>query len=131
VHHGGGRAIPALPHASCLTNWVSLGRIPWQFPVAGAMHGLRGEPDPDRLRRAILSTARAHPKLMTTLCGGSLWLCRGLHEEFVGEVLGVSYLSDPQAQLGLVGAGIGKHPQMPTGSRIEISQLSRNSKLLY
>jgi hypothetical protein len=92
---------------------------------------LKGEPDADRLRKAILSTARARPDLMTTLCGGPLWLCRGLHEEFVEEVLGVSYLSAPQAQQGLVRAGIGKHLQMPTGSRIEISQLSRSSRLLY
>jgi hypothetical protein len=51
---------------------------------------VRGEPDPDRLRKAILSTARAHPELMTSLCGRSLRHCRGLHEESVDEVLDVS-----------------------------------------
>ena len=59
---------------------------------------LQGEPDPDRLRMAILSTARAHPKLMTTLCGGPLWHRRRVHEEFVGEVLEVKDLADVQTQ---------------------------------
>jgi len=57
---------------------------------------LRGEPDPDRLRKAILSTARAHPKLMTTLCGGPLWHHRRKHEDFVGEVLEVQDLTAVQ-----------------------------------
>ena len=57
---------------------------------------VRGEPDPDRLRKAILSTARAHPKLMTTLCGGPLWHHRRKHEDFVGEVLEVQDLTAVQ-----------------------------------
>ena len=61
---------------------------------------VEGEPDPDRLRKAILSTARAHPKLMTTLCGGPLWHHRRVHEEFVGEVLEVRDLVDLQTQKG-------------------------------
>jgi NRPS condensation-like uncharacterized protein len=47
---------------------------------------VRGEPDPDRLRKAILSTARAHPEMMTTLYGGPFWHQRQLHEEVLGEV---------------------------------------------
>ena len=72
---------------------------------------VEGEPDPDRLRKAILSTARAHPKLMTTLCGGPHWRHRRVHQEFVGEVLEVQDLSAAQAQEGSTKADIHKHLQ--------------------
>ena len=70
-----------------------------------------GEPDPDRLRKAILSTTRAHPELMTTLRGGPLRHYRQVHDEFVGEVLEVQNLSALQAQQGSTKADIHKHPQ--------------------
>ena len=72
---------------------------------------LQGEPDPDRLRTAILSTARAHPKLMTTLFGGPLRHRRRVHEEFVGGVLEVRDLADLQTQRGSAKASIDKHLQ--------------------
>jgi NRPS condensation-like uncharacterized protein len=59
---------------------------------------LKGEPDADRLREAVLATARAHPELMTTLCGGPLWHHREVHEEVLGEVLEVQDLATVQAQ---------------------------------
>jgi NRPS condensation-like uncharacterized protein len=68
---------------------------------------LRGEPDTDRLRQAILSTARAHPELMTTLCGGPLRHHRQVHEEFLGEVLEVQDLVALQAQKDSAQADIG------------------------
>ncbi len=61
---------------------------------------LKGDPDPGRLREAILSTARAHPELMTTLCGGPLRHRRQVHEEYVGEVLEVQDLSAAQSKAG-------------------------------
>jgi hypothetical protein len=67
---------------------------------------VRGEPDPDRLRKAILSTARAHPELMTTVRGGPLWHHRQVHEEFVGGVLEVRDLADLQTQRGSAKASI-------------------------
>jgi len=70
---------------------------------------LQGEPDPDRLRTAILSTARPHPKLMTTLFGGPLRHRRRVHEEFVGGVLEVRDLADLQTQRGSAKASIDKH----------------------
>jgi len=72
---------------------------------------LRGEPDTDRLRQAILSTARAHPELMTPLCGGPLWHRRQVHEEFLGEVLEVQDLVALQAQKDSTKADIHKHLQ--------------------
>jgi NRPS condensation-like uncharacterized protein len=59
---------------------------------------VRGEPDPDRLRKAILSTAGAHPEMMTTLYGGPFWHHRQFHEEVLGEVLEVQDLVALQAQ---------------------------------
>jgi hypothetical protein len=72
---------------------------------------LRGEPDTDRLRKAVLSTARAHPELMTTLCGGPLRHRRQVYEEFLGEVLEVQDLATLQAQKDSAKASIDKHPQ--------------------
>jgi len=68
---------------------------------------LTGEPDADRLRKTILSTARAHPELMTTLCGGPLWHHRQLHEEVLGEVLEVQDLVALQAQKASAPVDIG------------------------
>jgi NRPS condensation-like uncharacterized protein len=68
---------------------------------------VRGEPDADRLRQAILSTARAHPELMTTLCGGPLRHHRQVHGEFLGEVLEVQDLVALQAQKDSAHADIG------------------------
>ena len=59
---------------------------------------VRGEPDPDWLRKAIMSTARAHPELMTTLCGGPLRHYRQVHDDVVGEVLEVQDLVALQEQ---------------------------------
>jgi NRPS condensation-like uncharacterized protein len=59
---------------------------------------LRGEPEADRLRKAILSTARAHPEMMTTLHRGPLWHHRQVHEDVLGEVLEVHDLVALQAQ---------------------------------
>jgi len=68
---------------------------------------IRGDPDTDRLRQAILSTARAHPKLMTTLSGGPLRHCRRVHEEFVGEILEVHDVVALETQKGSVKADAG------------------------
>jgi NRPS condensation-like uncharacterized protein len=68
---------------------------------------VRGEPDPDRLRKAILSTAQAHPELMTTLRGGPLRHYRQVHDDVVGEVLEVQDLAVPQAQRDSVQANGG------------------------
>jgi len=64
---------------------------------------VRGEPDAERLRKAILSTARAHPELMTTLCGGPLQHHRQVHDGVLGEVLEVQDLtaSRDAAQAGI------------------------------
>lgn len=64
---------------------------------------VKGDPDPDRLREAILSTARAHPELMATLSGGPLRHRRQVRQEAVGEVLEVQDLAAAQAQRGLAG----------------------------
>jgi len=72
---------------------------------------VRGEPDPDRLRKAILSTARAHPEMMTTVCGGPLRHYRQVHDDAVGEVLEVQDLVALQAQKGSTKADIHKHLQ--------------------
>jgi NRPS condensation-like uncharacterized protein len=61
---------------------------------------LKGDPDAGRLREAILSTARAHPELMSTLSGGPFCHHRQVHEDIVGEVLEVQDLADLQAQQG-------------------------------
>jgi len=68
---------------------------------------VRGEPDPDRLRKAILSTARAHPELMTTVRGGPLRHYRQVHDDVVGEVLEVQDLAVLQAQRDLAQADTG------------------------
>ena len=68
---------------------------------------VRGEPDPDRLRKAILSTARAHPELMTTVRGGPLWHHRQVHDDVVGEVLEVQDLVAHPAQKDSVPADTG------------------------
>jgi hypothetical protein len=68
---------------------------------------VRGEPDPDRLRKAILSTARSHPELMTTLRGGPLRHYRRVHDDFVGEALEVQDLAALQAQRDSVQADTG------------------------
>lgn len=59
---------------------------------------VRGEPDPARLRKAILSTARAHPEMMTTLRGGPFRHYRQVHDDFLGEVLEVQDLAVLQEQ---------------------------------
>jgi hypothetical protein len=68
---------------------------------------VRGEPDPDRLRKAIMSTARAHPELMTTVRGGPLRHYRRVHDDFVEEVLEVQDLAALQAQKDSAQADIG------------------------
>ena len=68
---------------------------------------VRGEPDPDRLRKAILSTARAHPEMMTTLCGGPLRHYRQVHDDVVGEVLEVQDLTALQMPKDSAQADIG------------------------
>ncbi len=45
------------------------------------------------MRKAILATAKAHPELMTTICGGPLQHHRRVHEQVVGEVLEVQDLA--------------------------------------
>ncbi len=67
---------------------------------------IRGEPDPDRLRKAILSTARAHPELMTTLRGGPFRHYRQIRKDVVGDVLEVQDLAALQARENPTGAGI-------------------------
>jgi NRPS condensation-like uncharacterized protein len=57
-----------------------------------------GEPDAGRLREAIVSTARFHPELMTTLRDGLFRHYRQVHDDFVGEVLEVQDLLALQAQ---------------------------------
>ena len=59
---------------------------------------VRGEPDPDKLRKAIMSTARAHPELMTTVRGGPFRHYRQVHDDVVGEALEVQDLAALQAQ---------------------------------
>jgi len=71
------------------------------------LFSVRGEPDPDRLRKAILSTARAHPEMMTTVRGGPLWHHRQVHGDVVGEVLEVQDLVALQAQKDSARADIG------------------------
>ena len=60
---------------------------------------LKGEPDADRLREAILATARAHPELRTTLCGGPLQHHRRVQDEIKGEVLEVQQLEAANSAL--------------------------------
>ena len=61
---------------------------------------VKGDPDAGRLREAILSTARDHPELMTTLSGGPLRHRRQVHKEVVGEVLEVQDLGTARPQAG-------------------------------
>ncbi|MDM7999221.1 MAG: condensation domain-containing protein [Dehalococcoidia bacterium] len=61
---------------------------------------LRGEPDVERLRGAILSAMRAHPELMTTLCGGPLQHHRRVCSDVMGEVLEVQDLVSSHTQQG-------------------------------
>jgi hypothetical protein len=70
-----------------------------------------GEPDVDRLRGAIQSTAQSHERLMTTVRGGSFGHYRQVHDSYIGEVLEVRDPSAPQAQEGPAKAGIDKHLQ--------------------
>jgi NRPS condensation-like uncharacterized protein len=68
---------------------------------------VKGEPDPARLRKAILSTARAHPELMTTVRGGPLRHYRQVHNDVVGELLEVQDLAALQAKKGSARADTG------------------------
>lgn len=65
---------------------------------------LKGEPEADRLRGAVLSTASAHPELMTTLHGGPFQHHRRVHQEILGELLEVQDLTVGQEQRGLARA---------------------------
>jgi len=99
---GGRERLSLANHLNCFDKTLlsfEIGCTGQRMIYSGILY-LRGDPDPDRLREAILSTARAHPELMTTLCGGPLRHHRQVHEEFVGEVLEVQDLAALQAQPG-------------------------------
>jgi NRPS condensation-like uncharacterized protein len=89
-----------VPHLNCFDKSLLAFEVNCTGKRIGysGIFSVRGEPDPDRLRRAILSTARAHPELMTTVHGGPLWHHRQVHEDVVGEVLEVQDLAAGPAQ---------------------------------
>lgn len=102
-----------MPRTTIHLNCVDKALLAFEASATGRRIGyslvlsLHGEPDPERLRKAILAMAWAHPELMTTLCGGPLRHCRRVHEEFVGEVLEVQDLAAVQARQNSAQASIG------------------------